>query len=129
MNTDDILIQLNAIEMLANLVTSQHALQFLDEQGVMGRLENLLKGAQTDPSQDFLIPSIVKFFGTVAHVEPKEVIEKHGTFLRVTFDLLPGNDPALTCIAVETVGFVARTAEGKQALDKQGIFCLILIIV
>eukprot|EP00057_Strongylocentrotus_purpuratus_P033881 XP_793127.2 PREDICTED: 26S proteasome non-ATPase regulatory subunit 5 [Strongylocentrotus purpuratus] len=119
-NTDDVLIQLNAIEMLANLTVSQHALHFLDQQGVMGRLENLLIGAQADPSQDFLIPPIVKFFGTVAHFDPKEVTEKHSSFLRITFDLLSSGDPALACIAVETVGFVGRRVEGKQTLDKQG---------
>nr|XP_054769978.1 26S proteasome non-ATPase regulatory subunit 5-like [Lytechinus pictus] len=119
-NTDDVLIQLNAIEMLANLVVSQHTLCFLEQQGVMGRLENLLIGAQTDQSQDFLLPPIIKFFGTVAHFDPKEVTEKHGSFLRITFELLPSDDPALGCIAVETVGFVGRTVEGKQTLDKQG---------
>lgn len=107
--------------MLANLTVSQHALHFLDQQGVMGRLENLLIGTQADPLQDFLIPPIVKFFGTVAHFDPKEVTEKHSSFLRITFDLLSSGDPALACIAVETVGFVGRTVEGKQTLDKQGI--------
>ncbi|XP_071485996.1 26S proteasome non-ATPase regulatory subunit 5-like [Diadema antillarum] len=120
LDTDDDLIQLNAIEMLTNMATSQHAMLFLDQQGVMGRLENLLIGAQADPSQDFLIPSIIKFFGCMAHFDPKAIIEKHGAFLQVTFDLLPSNDPSLVGIAVETIGFIGKSADGKQTLNKQG---------
>ncbi|XP_072015580.1 26S proteasome non-ATPase regulatory subunit 5-like [Amphiura filiformis] len=120
LNCDDVLIQLNAAEMLTNLAMCQHGLMYLSQQGIVGRMESMMVEAESDPLQDFLLPATIKFFGHLARMEPNEIIEKHTAFLKTTFNLLSSQDPAMVGVAVDTIGAIGESAAGKRALDKQG---------
>ena len=53
---DDLLTQLNSLELLKDLALTPHGLAYLDEQGVVGKLQELLVTAQSDPLAGFLMP-------------------------------------------------------------------------
>ena len=57
---DDLLTQLNSLELLKDLALTPHGLAYLDEQGVVGKLQELLVTAQSDPLAGFLMPG--KFY-------------------------------------------------------------------
>ncbi|PIK37326.1 putative 26S proteasome non-ATPase regulatory subunit 5-like, partial [Apostichopus japonicus] len=120
LHTEDDLVQLNAIEMLCVLVDCPHGISFLEEVGVLRKLEEMLKESEQDPSQDFLLPELIKFFGALARHQPKEVSERYPAFLRCSFKLLEGCEAALVNIAVETLGFIGTSTDGKRTLNKQG---------
>ena len=63
---------------------------------------------------------MIKFFGSLACHDPKEICEKHRTFLKTTFDLLATEDTVLLGVVVDTIGIIATSLEGKFALNKQG---------
>ena len=56
LGTDDVLIQLNAAEMLTNLAMCHHGLMYLTQQGIVGKMESMMVEAEADPLQDFLLP-------------------------------------------------------------------------
>jgi 26S proteasome non-ATPase regulatory subunit 5 len=60
----------------------------------------------------------VKFFGGIARVHPKEVCHRNSAFLKTVFNLVTGGDETLMTVAVETIGFIGKTVEGKLALEK-----------
>ena len=63
----------------------------------------------------------MKFFGGLARFHPKEVLNHFNTFLSTVFQSIGGQgDPNIRGLAVDTIGFIGLTPEGKSALSKQG---------
>lgn len=55
---DDILLRLNCIELLTQLADSgKNGLMFVEESGIVTRLNNLLISAETDPLMSLMLPS------------------------------------------------------------------------
>lgn len=52
----DILVQLNAIELVSDLARSPHGLRFLDQQGVVAQLEDVLIHLNDNPYAGLLLP-------------------------------------------------------------------------
>ncbi|XP_013402299.1 26S proteasome non-ATPase regulatory subunit 5 isoform X1 [Lingula anatina] len=120
MYKDDILVQLNCIEMLSQLAMCQHGLLYLDQQGVLGKLETMMGNIESDPMMGLLLPGLIKFFGSVAFLHPKEIMTKYKTFVNMVFSYLECQDVTLRGVAVQTLGFIGSTAEGKLTFDKMG---------
>jgi 26S proteasome non-ATPase regulatory subunit 5 len=53
---EDVLVQLNAIELLTRLASVQHGLTFMDAQGIMARLDEMMRNVDSDPMMSFLLP-------------------------------------------------------------------------
>ncbi|KAK3088084.1 hypothetical protein FSP39_014467 [Pinctada imbricata] len=117
---DDILVQLNTIELLSDLTMCDHGLVYLDQQGIVGKLESMMQNLDTDPMAGLLLPGLMKFFGGVARFHPKEVCGENQVFVRNVFTSLSSPDTSLRNVAVQTVGFIGTMAEGKMALEKLG---------
>lgn len=54
--TDDILLQLNCLELLSDLAQSAHGLDFLNQQGVITKLEEMMMHAESLPMGAYLLP-------------------------------------------------------------------------
>ena len=59
LHKDDILLQLNCLELLSDLATVEHGLAYLDQQGVVSKLESMLQSSQSDPLAGFLTPGSI----------------------------------------------------------------------
>lgn len=55
---DDVLIQLNAIEMLSDLTMVDHGLVYLDQQGIVGKLESMMGDLDSNPLGNLLLPGM-----------------------------------------------------------------------
>lgn len=59
---DDILLRLNCVELLTQLADSgKNGLMFVEESGIVTRLNNLLISAETDPLMSLMLPSKICF--------------------------------------------------------------------
>lgn len=68
------------------------------------------------------VAGLVKFFGKLALLEgPQQVCECYPAFLSTVFEMLLGPDPTHTTVALDTVGALGATVEGKQVLHKTGV--------
>ena len=52
-----------AIEMVTGLAQSQHGRQHLAQQGVMDKISNMIKGANTDPFSSLYLPGESQMVG------------------------------------------------------------------
>lgn len=120
MNKDDILIRLNCLELISDLAMVDHGLVYLDQQGIVQKLETMMASVESDPMASFLVPGLMKFFGGVARYHPKEICSGNSTFVNTVFENLSSSDQNLCSIAIQTVGFIGSSIEGKLALDKLG---------
>ncbi|CAG2209228.1 PSMD5 [Mytilus edulis] len=117
---DDILSQLNCLELLSDLGMVEHGIVFLDGAGIIKQIETLLSTSSTDPMGGLLLPGLIKFFGGVAYFYPKEVFNGNKTFVNLLLRNLTSEDKNLCSISVQTIGLIAKTIEGKLALEKLG---------
>ncbi|XP_051534216.1 26S proteasome non-ATPase regulatory subunit 5-like [Myxocyprinus asiaticus] len=118
---DDVLVRATAIEMVTNLAQSQHGRQYLSQQGIMDKISNMIIAAESDPFSNLYLPGLVKFFGSLAIMDsPQQVCEKYPVFLEVVFNMVMNLDPTLTPVALDTLGVLGGTVEGKQVLHKTG---------
>ena len=61
----------------------------------------------------------MKFFGNVGRHHPEEVCESFPQLIALITTLLEGRgDPTLQCIAIETIGFIGQSPDGKRAIAK-----------
>ncbi|KAM3873848.1 26S proteasome non-ATPase regulatory subunit 5-like [Diretmus argenteus] len=118
---DDVLIRATAIEMVTTLAHSQHCRQYLAQQGIMDKISNMIRGADTDPFSSFYLPGLVRFFGNLAIMDsPQQVCETYPAFQNKVYEMALDPDPLMIGVALDTLGLLGSTVEGKQVLQKTG---------
>lgn len=64
---------------------------------------------------------LVKFFGNLAIMDsPQQVCESYPAFQNKVFEMALDPDPAMIGVALDTLGLLGSTVEGKQVLQKTG---------
>ncbi|CAB3401736.1 unnamed protein product [Caenorhabditis bovis] len=119
-STRDVLTQLNALDVFADLMMSGPAnAKILLDAGVPQTIYNILQSSKTSPDGGFLFTGCVRFFGHLARHYP-EVLETFPEFLPyvtdmvVHFDLL---DASQRVLAFDTFANVAYTEKGKEMIE------------
>ncbi|KAK1884640.1 26S proteasome non-ATPase regulatory subunit 5 [Dissostichus eleginoides] len=110
---DDVLTRATSIEMVTSLAYTQHGRKYLAQQGIMDKVSNMIKGADTDPFSALYIPGLVKFFGNLAIMDSPQQCNK-------VFEMALDPDPAMIGVALDTLGLLGSTVEGKQVFHKTG---------
>lgn len=114
---DDVLLRLNCLELLTQMADSgKNGLMFVDEGGIVTRLNNMLLSAEADPLMSLMLPSIIRFFGYLAQSRPTEVTQQYPAFLLNVFSFLTADDPALKLIAIQTIGAVSYSEAGLRVV-------------
>lgn len=118
-SSTDILVQLNALELLRNLAACRHGRDYLRRQGTIQKLANNLNEATSDALASLIVPGLLKFFGALAHFDPT-VVSEYSNFTDTLFNLIEDTDVSLSIIAIETLSFIATGCDGKLILNQQG---------
>ncbi|XP_077442488.1 26S proteasome non-ATPase regulatory subunit 5 [Vanacampus margaritifer] len=118
---DDVLIRATAIEMVTTIAQTQHGRKYLHGHGVMNKIAGMIRTADTDPFSSLYVPGLVKFFGVLAFVQgPQPVCEYYPVFQDKVFEMASDTDPTMVGVAMDTLGLLGSTVEGKQVLHKTG---------
>ncbi|XP_040591532.1 26S proteasome non-ATPase regulatory subunit 5 isoform X2 [Mesocricetus auratus] len=118
---EDVLVRATCIEMVTSLAYTHHGRQYLAQEGVIDQISNIIVGADSDPFSGFYLPGFVKFFGNLAVMDsPQQICERYPVFLEKVFEMADSQDPTMIGIAVDTVGILGSSVEGKQVLQKTG---------
>lgn len=117
---DDILLQLNALEILTGLALTQEGLDYLERQGVLEQLSQKIAQAHETPLSSLLIPGLMKFFGNVARLCPNEIFSRYPPVISALFEVLESDDQTILANALDTLGYVSSSVEGKYALQSLG---------
>lgn len=78
----------------------------------------------------FLVFSgFVKFFGNLAIVDsPQQLCERYPAFVEKVFSMAESQDPTMFGVAVDTLGILGSTVEGKLVLQKKGLYNICLYV-
>ncbi|XP_075842084.1 26S proteasome non-ATPase regulatory subunit 5 isoform X1 [Microtus pennsylvanicus] len=118
---EDVLVRATCIEMVTSLAYTHHGRQYLAQEGVIDQISNIIVGADSDPFSGFYLPGFVKFFGNLAVMDsPQQICERYPVFLEKVFEMADSQDPTMIGVAMDTVGILGSSVEGKQVLQKTG---------
>ncbi|CAH0407424.1 unnamed protein product [Chilo suppressalis] len=120
LTTNDVLLQLNLIELLARLAIKPHGINYLVKQGVLKKITDFAIDLPNNPCGGLLVPGYLKFFGCIAHFYPRDIFEKYPELVELLFDTLENGDQTVLPVALDTFGFIGRTVEGKLCLAAFG---------
>ena len=67
------------------------------------------------------VAGLIKFFGNVAQLWPKEVFAEYPNVVTALFETFDNPDLVLLGVAMETVGYIGTSVEGKYMLDSLGM--------
>ncbi|CAK9821826.1 26S proteasome non-ATPase regulatory subunit 5 [Anthophora retusa] len=121
LDNEDILLQVNALEILTELAITEDGLRYLEQRGVLKHLVQKIDEADENPWFSLFVPGLMKFFGNVACCWPHEIFSKYPTVVSTLFRVIehPENDTIL-CIALDTLGHISKKVESKYALQALG---------
>ncbi|XP_012232422.1 26S proteasome non-ATPase regulatory subunit 5 [Linepithema humile] len=120
LENEDILLQLNALEILTQLAIFEEGLSYLEQQEVLSKLVQKITQANEDPLSNLLIPGLMKFFGNVARYWPNELFSRYPVIITALFEVIDSGDQNILGPALDTLGFVSASIEGKYALQALG---------
>lgn len=120
LNTDDILYQVNILELLSRFVTKPQCINYLVKKGGLNTITGYVTPLKNNPLRALLVPAYMKFFGCLAHNYPKEIFEKHAVVLDLLFEAFDSHDLTILPVALDTLGFIGSTIEGKLCLAALG---------
>jgi len=117
--TNDVLVQLNALEILSDFAETQHGLLYLGKEGALKDMDNLLNQSSSSPMASYLLPGFIKFFGRVSRNQPTNFAENYPNFTNIVFSLIANDDdrhiePGLKNLSIATIGHISTSLEGKQ---------------
>ncbi|KZC11496.1 PREDICTED: 26S proteasome non-ATPase regulatory subunit 5 [Dufourea novaeangliae] len=120
LESDDMLLQVSTLEILTQLALTEEGLSYLEQQEVLRKLVQKIAQANENPLSNLLIPGLMKFFGNVARLWPNEIFSKYPVVVSALFEVIESEDQAILGVALDTLGNVSVTAEGKYALQALG---------
>lgn len=116
-NSDDVLVQMNCIELLTDVIgIGESGFNLPEEVGVTRKLYDILKSPDSNPLSLLLIPAIIKFFGFLSIKKPRLVCNSYPVFFQFVFNCIISNDSSLIAIALDTIGAIALSNEGLSIL-------------
>lgn len=120
LNSTDILLRMNIIEILSQLGRTEYGFEYLESNDVMLQLTSILK---SDNSIDLQLcePGILRFFGNIGYCKPNQIVEKYAYVLKKMFENINYPDYTLVGVSIDTIGYIGSTTNGKCALDSLGI--------
>uniref|UniRef100_V5GUA5 26S proteasome non-ATPase regulatory subunit 5 n=1 Tax=Ixodes ricinus TaxID=34613 RepID=V5GUA5_IXORI len=119
-NQGDVLVRLNALELLTELASKSHGLDYLEKKGILAKLSSVTINVAKDPLGSLLGPGLLKFFGSMGQTSPQRLLVDYPQVLGFIFECVQDGDSASQAVAVETIGVIGSSVQGKRALQSHG---------
>lgn len=120
--TDDILVQLNALELVFSISSTDFGVSFLHEKGHLQWIMNNIERFHEQSFEGaFLTSSMLTIFGNVGKIDPMLMANSYSDVLQKLCRLSEQESLTVTCIAV--FSNIAKSIEGKRVLNE----CQVLV--
>ncbi|BHF72839.1 26S proteasome non-ATPase regulatory subunit 5 [Sparganum proliferum] len=116
---DDPLLQLNCITVLKTLAAFPEGRDFLHSKGIVDDILSSLVSPEANPFANLLMPGFLSFLGEVAAFEPVKYLgsaDSPTPFTSCIGACARDVSSTIFLTALETVGFLCRSPEGKLAI-------------
>ncbi|KAG5447813.1 26S proteasome non-ATPase regulatory subunit 5 [Clonorchis sinensis] len=114
----DPLTNLNFVELAKSLTVLPEGYSWLEDRGLLDQLSVRLCELNDDPFGHLLMPGYLAFFGCVARQHPVVWIpvDKCSALVAVLSNAIESSDQRISLAAMESVGHIAASADGRKLL-------------
>lgn len=119
LDNDDVLLQASVMEILVPLAEQNHGLSYMERRCIFEIISSRVQRIEENPLDTLLIPSIMKFFGKIAAVQPQKIIVGYPHMLACLFELLQSGDETVLPTGMDTFANLASSVQGKTLLHLQ----------
>ena len=129
LKSDDILIQLNALQLVSNFVTTQHGVDYLDSKGCLNWIqERIISYENSDPISDMNLPFMMKVFALIGQSSPSTIFNQYPRLLKKLLSLCESNlNHTLAIHSLAALSQIGASLEGKKLLNSLDTFDNIVI--
>ncbi|KAH8420369.1 hypothetical protein KR009_009645, partial [Drosophila setifemur] len=117
LDNDDVLLQASVMEILVPLAEQNHGLSYMERRRVFDVISTRVQRIEENPLDTLLIPSIMKFFGKIAAVQPQKIITGYPHMLACLFEQIQSEDETVLPTAMDTLANLAATPQGKLLMQ------------
>lgn len=104
LDTDDILLKLNILNMSAELAQTDYGHIYMENKGVFTKILREIEILDENPLKSILVPGYLKFFGTIATVQPSKIIQGFSGMINSLFDCILDENVSALPVAFDTFG-------------------------
>ncbi|RWS10204.1 26S proteasome non-ATPase regulatory subunit 5-like protein [Dinothrombium tinctorium] len=109
---DDPLIALNCIQLVIDLSLTPHGRDYLHTSGALRKIVG--KMTEENPLMHLILPGYLRIFGSIGKCNPSLVYNDYNVVIQKLLEFVISSDEALLSTAIETIGIIGETVEGKQ---------------
>lgn len=104
LDTDDILLKLNILDLAANLAQSDYGHVYMENRGVFSKILREIELLDESAFKTIMVPGYLKFFGHIATVQPAKIIQGFSAMINSLFDCISNKDDSTLPVAFDTLG-------------------------
>lgn len=117
LDTDDILLKLNILDLTSNLAQSDYGHVYMENRDVFTKVLREIELLDENPLKTLMVPGYLKFFGHIATAQPVKIIQGFSAMINSLFDCILNEDTSALPVAFDTFGHLGRSNEGKILLN------------
>lgn len=104
LDTEDILLQLNILDLVSDLALSDHGHIYLENKDVFAKVLRQIEQLDDNVYKSILVPGYLKFFGHIATAQPTKIIQGFPHMINSLFDCILDGNTAVLPVAFDTLG-------------------------
>lgn len=104
LDTEDILLQLNVLDLVADLALTDYGHTYLENKDVFSKVLRQIEQLDDNPFKSILVPGYLKFFGHIATAQPTKIIQGFPNMINSLFDCILDGNTSVLPVAFDTLG-------------------------
>lgn len=115
LDTNDVLLQTNVLEILAPLVGTMDGFAYLEKVDLFNKLKTILNSVARTPFIRFILPDALRFYGNAASLQPAIFFARYPETIDFIFEQGYTEDDTFSLIAYESIG-IEKTVPTRWCL-------------
>lgn len=119
-HSDDILLKINSLELLAKLGSSSHGCKYLIEHKLVNQIVNDINNTEDSPLRPILISNVLKFFSRILEspIQPLDILHKNFSILDIFQKCLSDKNVEIKMTAIESIGNICSEPDRLVYVSK-----------
>ncbi|KAI8052388.1 26S proteasome non-ATPase regulatory subunit 5 [Syncephalis plumigaleata] len=123
-SSNDPLLVMNTVHLIASLADTDYALAFLDDEGIIRSITNWALTDENSASDRLIICSALKFLGRVGETHDVRKLQDDFAILDAVQRQIKSPDSIVKTVAIRTLGLLGKSANGAAAIQQTTMMIL-----
>ncbi|KAI9591671.1 26S proteasome non-ATPase regulatory subunit 5 [Syncephalis fuscata] len=119
-SSEDPLLVMNTVHLVANLADTDYALAFLDDEGIIRSITSWALPKEYSAGDRLIVCSALKFLGRIGETHNVKELHEKFSILDAILHQIKSQDSIVKIVAIRTLGLLGRSGSGVEAMYSHG---------